>query len=476
MPRLLWLGLILCVAVLLGALALMRKIESKEERVASTSAHAAAELRPIVDPAGDSNSGPNGRSAVAALAPDVAGSAASEPNTATRIEDLGYHGSAIPDFRDGVVEVRVVRDEDGTPIRDASVTIDFTNGGETNSTDALGLAVFTNVGLPVRVTASATGRPPVSRSVLLGPGLPRASVELRAFVERELTVRVLDPNGAPFRPEDWGIDVSSAQRVGILLTNRCGALGQPLDFADVILHSARSVAEFGAYAWRVRVRGAVDGCIDVFLGDVTIGTHTIVADETEIGVRVDPSAIDSALAPIVVCVLDAITGSPIAGAQAEFRKVTTREPRMTTGHDGCLRVPLARASRTTAIVRAPGYAAAKCVIERPIPDRIVVRLKPGRRVAGRVVDQNGAPLAGVRVTLKGLDLARDASTGPDGTFEIAEAPAAEFEVEATYSLPRPALQSQRVTAAADCRAGDALGIELRVDTSKTYDPSVTGRR
>src|SRR6187455_2064631 len=53
-------------------------------------------------------------------------------------------------------------------------------------------------------------------------------------------------------------------------------------------------------------------------------------------------------------------------------------------------------------------------------------------VAGSIVDQTGAPLAGVRVTIQGVAV-RTAATGAAGDFAFSDVPEGDYEISAELS-------------------------------------------
>jgi hypothetical protein len=121
----------------------------------------------------------------------------------------------------------------------------------------------------------------------------------------------------------------------------------------------------------------------------------------------------------VALVLDAGTGEPLSGAEIFAAPPPGDGPSpavAATGRDG--RFALAGDPARTVLVRLRGYLPEVARLRRSGPARIRL-CRPGA-VRGRLLDEEGAPLAGV--TIRGrcaaaLDAA-EAATGPDGTFRL----------------------------------------------------------
>src|SRR3954465_4721622 len=67
-------------------------------------------------------------------------------------------------------------------------------------------------------------------------------------------------------------------------------------------------------------------------------------------------------------------------------------------------------------------------------------------VVGSIVDQTGAPLAGVRVTMRGVAV-RTPATGPAGDFVFSDVPEGDYEISAELSGFDGAHRAVRVLAA-----------------------------
>jgi len=98
------------------------------------------------------------------------------------------------------------------------------------------------------------------------------------------------------------------------------------------------------------------------------------------------------------------------------------------------------------------------------PEQRTVRLLTGTAIAGRLVDETGAPMGGVRVSLSESaprwDTLQSATTRHDGTFRLVDLDASRrYRVWAQLPSPTP-----RVAVAEDVVTG-TLDLELRMDTT-----------
>jgi len=77
-----------------------------------------------------------------------------------------------------------------------------------------------------------------------------------------------------------------------------------------------------------------------------------------------------------------------------------------------------------------------------------------RSIRGTVTDPSGAVIAGAKVTAKniGTGLHREATTGPDGAYVLAELPAGEYTVTAESAPLSPAAQNIQVNVGLDTTA------------------------
>lgn len=473
MHRPLALGLLACALVVAAAFVAVRALEGPPSVEIATSA--ALETRAEdVRLAGVAERSVPERASVPGVAPNL-------PRRAdwfgheVPVQDTGLTTIASPTFAGGIVEVRVVRDEDGEPIAGARVVLGVDRfaadeDARSASTDGHGFALFTGVDEGTStVVASADGRAEAWSPAHVSREKPRVEVELRASIERAYVVHLVDPLGRPFRAEDWRLARVDADRIGILAAKGCSTVGREIEPRVASRQRATSAADgHGPYSWHLRVTGASSGCVHAVLHDVVIGAAAYDERASVVAIPVDVDAIGGALAPVVVRVLDEVTRAPIAGAGITFGDELGSRVDVRTDATG--RVDLGRLHLKSrhVVVSAAGHGAVRMRIPRPTVEELAVRLPPGRRIAGRVLESDGGPSARAQVDLRGPDVhlvasaARRARTDFDGSFAFDDVPPAAFELVVTRDVGRRrrAVEPPQV-ATADCTSHDAYGIEIR---------------
>src|SRR3954470_12719892 len=84
-------------------------------------------------------------------------------------------------------------------------------------------------------------------------------------------------------------------------------------------------------------------------------------------------------------------------------------------------------------------------------------------VVGSIVDQTGAPLAGVRVTIRGVAV-RTADTGAAGDFAFSDVPEGDYEISAELSGFEGAHRTVRVLAGERVSVSLALRVGILEET------------
>ncbi len=461
-PRFLWLGLIVCALALL-VLDLVRAVEPDGNVDSGIAAARSEYSSPSAHLVAAHDVDQTDRAPIDATEPIDTAKVAAPGRTESTRAIHGWTDVSIerePRFESGVIEVHVVSDHDGRPLAGVEVALARDETPEVQTTGSGGTVVFTNV-VEGRASLSAilVGHARAAGEASISRGSPHASVELR------LVVHLRDPRGLAFDPAAWQVDRPAARRIGIRLDSRCGGMGTAFDAVDVLRYGARSGEQgLGPFTWRVRIQRTSDVCVHALLDDVIIGVGLLDPAATELEVRLDPSAVEAVLAPVLIRVLEVGSEAPIAGAQIEFQGGAGHSG-LRAGLDGRARVSTASAPSRELVVTARGYATAKLTLSRPYPPESVERLPVGRRIAGRVFDLNGAPLATASLDLYAVKVDDTAppvmrsGSGSRGGFEFESVPAGEYRVQARYG-------STRVEIAADCRDRDVLGLDVKLSVPK----------
>ncbi len=84
-------------------------------------------------------------------------------------------------------------------------------------------------------------------------------------------------------------------------------------------------------------------------------------------------------------------GDGLSGSEVPFYTSATGE--------GVIRYPLKRTNRISFTVRRDGYIDEEAVLTNPIPETFTLRLAPGLRIGGVVLNEKGQPVENVRVSL-----------------------------------------------------------------------------
>lgn len=456
MTRLLVVGLLACVIALLAMLAGVDAREPSGTEPADRSVPGVEPTRTsALADVGDATSPPRApANALAETRRETTSRSAATDRPHHAVRDVGL--GAVR-FEGGIVEARVVDDETGAPIPGAHVELDTDARTLRVPTDSLGLARFAEVPEGIHwIRASSGGRAGDERELHVTSMEPTAQVELRLAVERELVVRLVDPSGLPFRPAEWGLDPRVFDRIALRLAAECGDAGRAFDRDAALPCVARAAdGELGARWWRARTRNRGPLCAHVLLGDVILGAAPVAEGANEVDVRIDAVALAQSRSHPLVRVLDDSNGSPIAGATITFERASGAEA-VQTAADGRARVPSVLGRVPDAVVSAKGYASRRLVDATAADAEHVVRLAPGRRITGRVVDGRGAPASGARVTADAHESDAEtlsARTDEHGAFELRDLPRCVVQLRASRGWDQGSTN-------ADCKDEDVHGIEL----------------
>ncbi|MBK9033581.1 MAG: carboxypeptidase regulatory-like domain-containing protein [Myxococcales bacterium] len=136
--------------------------------------------------------------------------------------------------------------------------------------------------------------------------------------------------------------------------------------------------------------------------------------------------------------------APVAGATVELRGLDQQT--MQTGADGVATFPVVAAGGYEVVAAAPGFAPSRQFTRiAAVPEELTLALVAGAAVAGRVVDDTGAAVAGARVAYSGAsdwsvqaDERKDGVvTDATGRFTFAALPAGSFRFVARHERFAP---------------------------------------
>lgn len=164
----------------------------------------------------------------------------------------------------------------------------------------------------------------------------------------------------------------------------------------------------------------------------------LVPDAEPVTLRLAPAGV------VEVTVTAADGGAPVAGATVELRGTLTYTAQ--TGADGIARLTGVGPTWAPLVAHAPGYAQAAMMLgtsgDPKLPARVSLALARGAAIAGKVVDDRGAAVAGARVHATSVtepfpvsDPRRDGVvTGADGGFVVPAIAAGTWRLTATHDL------------------------------------------
>ena len=249
--------------------------------------------------------------------------------------------------------------------------------------------------------------------VTLEPG-PQAPVDLVAEPAGGVTLRVLLPDGSPAGEAmgHLGHSTHLRQILGLRHPVTHGPGAGVLRFADLL---PRLPYEIGAEA-----PGHALGTVDVVPVSGRVDELTLTL----------PSRRE-----IVIHVLDADTGSPIAGAGVEWSE-GEGEPGGSgeTGGDGSFRFPELPPGEIWFWVNHPEYYRLEDELYVPAgaDGSRTIRMAPGLRISGRAVLPDGRPARGAWICFRPGDEKeqRHAKVAEDGAFEVGGLPPGECRVSA----------------------------------------------
>lgn len=405
--------------------------------------------------------------------------------------------AAVEQFsrRNGSASFRVVRAEDGAPIAGLRVELKhgetfFAAPGQSQRTDAEGLARFERLEPGAwEATAIADGRSPGIATVVVPPGAASELVEIRLHLPREVLVRLVDAHGADIDPADYGLDATKEVGIAIALGATCGSVGSAFEAGGVPSYRTRWLRSRATpLRWTLELKGAGACCVHAVLGPTVIAAAPLDDWAREVALVVDRDVWLAAYTPVVVRVVGAADGLPIAGAHVTFGCAVARSVRCETDAEGRARAEKLLCGEIDLTVGAPGHALAKSTLTRPVQGEHVVRLQIARRIAGVLLDQDGAPLGrgivGVYASvMEGPnDALYSARTEADGSFEAVGLAQTLYVLRmqpwGVTSWPRPGLEFTTV----DCTDGDVAGAVVRgsrhvPDTGgPAWDPQPFGGR
>jgi protocatechuate 3,4-dioxygenase beta subunit len=301
---------------------------------------------------------------------------------------------------EGIVAEFHVVGEAGEPVAGAMVwAVGPLGSNDQGVTDADGRRRVPGIALPVAVRANgipddrmhyrveAEGFVHLVQARILPPGTAVIPIEVRLARGIQIRVRVVDPAGAPV-PAPTARWMDLHPRSGPLWKEPEGIL----EGGDWI-----RMPRVTPGARRISVQSSTDETYEGVMRDLAVGPEG--GDVTLTIARLDRAVVGVVLGPDSAAVREGGVGYEVAstaGSRSRAHGSTT------LGADGRFHLERLRAGPGTFTVSVPGHAPQRFHVEIAADGPVQVielRLRPGKPIAGRVVDRGGSPLAGLQVDL-----------------------------------------------------------------------------
>lgn len=259
-----------------------------------------------------------------------------------------------------------------------------------------------------------------------------------------------------------------------------GLEGVVRDADDAPVHGARGVVQIGKRTWRTQTDAQGRYRFDELprkAGRVLWkATGFEVADQR---LSAQATTLDVVLdARPGLRVLVVHDGAPVEGATLTLLRRGARRPagvsRSDAGGRGWMAWPEAGAQ--TLMARHPAHGVASLSVSEPGP--VTIELPSGGWVSGRVLDQSGAPVAGVSITVSGrwrTGLPLQSFDSADGSFTFGPVGAGKLTLHAAAEGYQPAqrrveIKSGETIEGADLQLKASFNLEGRVTDARTGDP------
>jgi uncharacterized GH25 family protein/protocatechuate 3,4-dioxygenase beta subunit len=299
----------------------------------------------------------------------------------------------------------------------------------------------------------------------LSPGRPAADLRIVLRKGRAGFGRVVNASERPIAGARVSLRRDATGDMRSLMRMRMFQGSEEAAFEGVTGADGRfEVRDLPAGSWSLEARASgfapltVPGLtIPEGAGSTDLGTVVLTP-----GVAVEGYVVDPKGRPIEGAEVNASSAAaPLA--MARFLRRGEAVPDAITGQDGYFRVEDRRAGETVDLdASRSGYApSAAPGVRAPTGEPVRIVLQPASAVEGKVVDDDGRPVAGAKVVVLPIDRRggfqiRDGTSDDSGAFRIEDVPPGEAEARATASGFQTAYLSNL-----EIRAGqDLKGVEI----------------
>lgn len=411
-------------------------------------------------------------------------------------ESSSSRKSAAPEFRSWrITPVRVVRDEDDTPIAGAEVMLSYPQGDDTvvvKTTDESGTAEFETAFLEdCTFRATVDGRGTTSESfrgksgVAHGLRIPRKTlsgpVELRMYAFGDVLVRLVDDDGRDLREDSPGLDARTSAGLRVRLVEATPQFGDSAPARERIEGSSvREADPAFPFQWRLQMRGGDQRNVIVLLGSIVLAVQPIAPSTRAVAVCIRRDALDRLLAPIVVRVVGDADGVPMPGVAVTYTNEGRPKVMQRTDEHGLARFARYAGGAGTLTIASPGFVTDRHPVNQVIEGDLVLRLRAGRMISGVLLDAKGVALSNKIVSLlpfetspskDGSAAVMDTSTLRNGVFRFTGVDPGRYRVAAgAIGLDKNRAESSSDVVHVDCRMEDQRGVVLRKPEPTPYAP------
>lgn len=236
------------------------------------------------------------------------------------------------------------------------------------------------------------------------------------------------PGAKTKAPVEVAVFASGRATVTVPLERRARVRGQVVAAGKPVPRAVVNLGFAGTYEHATAVRTDDAGAFAV--DDVPIGNVLVRVDEWEVEapktLRVPERGLDGVTLEVsekgTLDVTVTRAGKPVADATVFLRGAAASDTKLTNAAGVAAFKGVSDGEARVVAEQGIDFAVAEHVqIARNRPKAIDLDLGAGRQIAGRVIDERGAPVDGARIVFTPMgsaeDLGASAVSGPDGTFQ-----------------------------------------------------------
>lgn len=399
-----------------------------------------------------------------------------------------------------ITPVHVVRDEDGTPIVGAEVTLTYPQGEDVvtvvKATDASGTAEFETAYLKdCTFRASADGRGTTSESfrgettsldrLLVREHRLRGPVKLRLSAFGEVFVRLVDDDGRDLRADSPGLDARVGSALSVRLVESSARFGEPAPAREALEQPAvREDDPTFPFRWRLQKRSDTQDKVIATLGATVLASQSIAPRTRAVAVTIRRDALAGLLEPLVVRVVGDADDAPMPGVAVTYSDGLGRNVLQRTDEEGRARFERMFVGSGTLTLESRGFVTDRHPANALVEGDLVLRMRVGRTISGVLLDEKGVPVPNRRMTVFAFEPGAPGKLGEpiaevntlrDGRFQFTDVEPGRFRVGVSTFAAQEVTADSNEWLFVDCRAENRTGLVLRKPESTPLKP-LTNRK